>query len=89
MRADVAHHQRVAVGRGARRGLRADDAAAAALVLDDDRLAQRLGEALADLRADEVDAAAGLHRRDDLDRLGGIGLRKPLPRPYRRKREKL
>ena len=57
-----ADHQRVAVGRRARRGLRPDDAAAAALVLDHDRLAERLREALADLPRDEVDAAAGLHR---------------------------
>ena len=42
VRAHVADHQRIAVGRGARRRLRADDAAAAALVLDDDRLSQRL-----------------------------------------------
>ena len=38
----------------------------------DDRLAQGLRQPLADLPRDEIDAAAGLNRRDDLDRLRGI-----------------
>ena len=72
VRADVADHQRVAVGRGARGGERCDDAAAAALVLDDDRLAEHLAQPLGDGARDEIDAAARLHRRDDLDRLARI-----------------
>ena len=71
--AHVADHQRVAVGRGARGCLRADDAAAAALVLDDDGLAKRLLQAFANRPGDEIDAPARLHRRDDLDRLRRVG----------------
>ena len=44
-------HQRVAVGRGVRHLLRADDVRAAALVLDDDLLAPFLGEPLRRPRA--------------------------------------
>ena len=73
VRADVADHQRVAVGRGARDRERADDAAAAALVLDDDRLPERAPEPVGDRAGDEIDAAARLHRRDDLDRPVRIG----------------
>jgi hypothetical protein len=42
------------------------------LVLDDDRLAERLRQAFADLPRDQVDTAAGLDRRDDLDRFIGV-----------------
>ena len=68
VRPDVTDHQRVAVGRRARGGERADDSATSALVLDDDRLGKRAPEAVGDRARDEVDAAARLHRRDDLDR---------------------
>jgi hypothetical protein len=69
VRAHVADHQRVAVRRSLRRRHRSDDAAAAALVVDDDRLPERTSQPVGDLARDEVDAAAGLHRCDDLDRL--------------------
>src|SRR6476659_3763109 len=72
-------HQRVAVGRGARRGDAGDDAAAAALVLDDEVLAERLAPALADDARDHVVAAAGRDRDDVADRLARERLRARLP----------
>ncbi len=69
VRADVADHQRVAIGCRARRGHRPDHSPAAALVLDDDGLSERPAQAVGDGARDQVDATAGLHRRDDLDRL--------------------
>jgi hypothetical protein len=65
---DVADHQRIAVGRGARGRERPHDAAATALIVDDDRLSERLRKLLGDGTGDEVDAATRLHRRDDFDR---------------------
>ena len=73
MRADVADHQRVAVGRGARDGERTDDTAAAALIFHDDRLSEHAPEPIGDRTGDEIDAATRLHRRDDLDRPVRIG----------------
>jgi hypothetical protein len=69
VRPDVPDHQRVPVGRRARGGEGADDSAAAALVLDDDRLGKHAPEAVGDRARDEIDPAARLHRRDDLDRV--------------------
>src|SRR4029453_2369610 len=64
VRAHVAHHQRVAVGRRTRGRLRTYDATATALVFDDDRLPDRLRQPLADLAGDQVDSAARLDRGD-------------------------
>ena len=72
---DVALHQRVAVGYGARGGDAGDDAAAAALVLDDEVLAERLAPALGDDARDHVVAAAGGDRDDVADRLARKRLR--------------
>ena len=78
----AAHQQRVAVGLGARDGLRADVARRARLVLDDERRARDLGQALDEIPAQDIRAAAGGKADDDLDRAVGIGLgRSSVPRP--------
>ena len=61
--------ERVAVGRGVRDQLIAEDAAGARLVLDDDRLAEPLLHGVGEDAADDVGAAAGAERDDDMDRL--------------------
>ncbi len=70
--------KRVAIGRGARGGQRSDDAPTAALIVDDDRHAKREAEPIGDGARDQVDTAARLYRRDDLDRpvriVGWLGL---------------
>jgi hypothetical protein len=53
----------------ARRGHRPHHSPAAAQVLDDDGLSQRPAQTVGDGARDQVDASAGLHRGDDLDRL--------------------
>ena len=66
-RAGMAEQQRVAVGRGARDGARADGAAAAAAVVDDHLLVERVGQLLRHHARHGVDAAAGRighHERD-------------------------
>ncbi len=72
VRADVADHQRVAVGRRARRGHRGDGAAGAAGVLDDERLVERARKLVGHGAADEVEPAARLCRHHDLHRLRRI-----------------
>ena len=62
-------------GRLLRRIFGTDDAAGAALVLDDDRLAERFGKPRLDGPRDEVEIAAGRERDDDADRLRRIVLR--------------
>ena len=74
-RTDVGEQQRVAIGRGLGDDLRADVAVGAGLVLDDDRLAPRFRELLADRAREDVRRAARRVRHDDADRLCGIGLR--------------
>jgi hypothetical protein len=59
-----------------RGGFGADGAAGAGLVLDDHRLPPRFGEALPDDAAEDVGAAAGRERDDQVDRLVGVGLRR-------------
>ena len=71
MAADAAEEQRVAVGRRARRGLRADDAARARPVVDDHRLPELRGESLPDQPRDGVVAAAGGERHDQAQRFVG------------------
>ncbi len=61
--------QRVAVGRGLRRHLGADEAARAADVLDDDGLVQAHRQLLGDRASDDVVAATGWERNDEADRL--------------------
>src|SRR6185503_853982 len=75
MRADAADADRVAIGRRLGDHVRADVAARAGAVLDEDRLAPGLGPAIADqTRIDVGDAAHG-KRHDDPDRLGWVDLR--------------
>src|SRR5262249_49414858 len=74
MRADVAHHQRIAVRCRTRGRHRTDDPAAAALILDHDRLAENLAQSIAHPTCYQVDATARLHGRDDLDRPRRIGI---------------
>ena len=62
-----AHQQRVAIGLGAARLADADRAAGAALVFDDDRLAQLVAQGLGNRASDGVGHAAGReghHQRD-------------------------
>ena len=80
MRADVAHHQRVAVGLGARGVHGGDRAAAARRVLDEERLAEGALQLVGDGAADQVEAAAGLRGNDDPHRLGGVALRQAAER---------
>ena len=72
---DGVQHQRVAVGFRARRRFHADVAGSPRAVLDVDLPVQRLGERLGDEPRGDVHAAPGRERRDQLDRLAGIGLR--------------
>ena len=67
--------QRVAVGLGLGHDLRADIAAGARLVVDDDLLAQRLLQAGLDRPRQHVGDAARRERRHDAHRLRWIGLR--------------
>ena len=69
-----AHHQRVAVGRRMCRGLGANVAAGAGLVVDIEGLAQRLGQLLGEVAGRHVGPLPRLVGNDDLHRLGGIGL---------------
>ena len=68
--------QRVPVGRRVRRDFRADDAAGAAAVVDDDLLAQVLAQVRGDHAPDHVVAAAGRERNDEPHRLHRIVLRR-------------
>src|SRR5262249_8985675 len=64
-RRDVPERERVAVGAGARGGLRRDRATGARLVVDVERLAEARPEAIGDEATDEIDATAGRLWRDD------------------------
>ncbi|MEI2746274.1 MAG: hypothetical protein V9G22_12960 [Ottowia sp.] len=64
-----------AVGRGLGHHLGAQRAAGARLVLDDHRLAQRLGHVARQLARDQVVGAAGGEADDDADRAGPRRLR--------------
>ncbi len=75
-RAVAAHEQRVAVWRALRRGVGADVAVRAGLVLDHHRLAEGLRHFSADQARQEVVAAARGEGRDDVDRPVRIGLRR-------------
>ena len=72
---DVAHEERVAVGRGLRRRLGADDHAAAGTVVDDDRLAKRLAELRRELARAQVRRPAGTIGHDEPHRFARIALR--------------
>ena len=62
----------MAVGPGPHRLLQRNDAVAAGLVLDHDRLAEFFLEVLAENAGDDVGRAAGPVRDEDADRLGRI-----------------
>ena len=68
--------QRVAVGRGPRDRLGAQDRAGARTVLDHERLLEGLRQILAELAGKNVGRAAGRERHDDLHRPRRIGLRR-------------
>jgi hypothetical protein len=69
--------ERVTIGRGFRDVFGADLAGAAArLVLNHHLLAPRFRQPLAEPASDHVGDAAGGKRHDDVDRFGGIGLRR-------------
>ena len=70
---EPADHQRIAVRIAGRRGLGADDGAGAGLVLDHKTLAGALCEHVGDKPPDQIVAAAGPDRDDDLDGPVGIG----------------
>jgi hypothetical protein len=72
----AAHHQRIAVGRGARHRFGADAAVRADAVLDHHRLADAFGELRADDARREIGAAAGGKGDDDADGAHGIVLRR-------------
>jgi hypothetical protein len=77
-------HHGVAVGLGAHRLLEADVAVAAGLVLDQEGLAERLGEPRAEHAGGDVGDAARRHVDDHAHRLGGPGLRVGICRDQRR-----
>ncbi len=73
VRADRAHFERVAVGRRLGDEFRADVAARARPIVDDDALAPGFGEVLRDLAGENVGGAARRKRHDEADRLRRIG----------------
>ncbi|MNV61596.1 hypothetical protein D3C71_1541090 [compost metagenome] len=75
MRAGGGQQQRVAVRRGRGHLLGGDGAVGAALVLDDDALAQRLARFRRDRARQDVRRAARRVRHDQRDGFGRIGLR--------------
>jgi len=76
-RVRVGHReQRVAVGRGLRDSIAADDGAGAGAILDDEGLLERLGKVLRQHAGIDVGRPARTKRHDDLHGMGGIILRK-------------
>src|SRR6266853_3676264 len=75
MRGDTRDDQCVAVGRGLRDELRADNAARAGAVLDDEILLQGLAQLLRYQAAQSVGGSARCERNDDAHGLGGPTLR--------------
>jgi hypothetical protein len=73
VRGHCAHQERVAVGRGLGDDLRAEVAARAGAVLDDDLLAEPHRELRREDAADDVGGAAGRERDDHRDDLVGPG----------------
>jgi hypothetical protein len=74
MRAHMAHHDGVAIGRGARRTGDARGAARAGDILDHHGLAKRARHVLAHDAGDHVGRATGRKRNDHGDGLGGEAL---------------
>src|SRR5687768_16037826 len=74
MRCDAGHDERIAIGRAFRRRIRADHAAGARTILDDERLTEAIGELRADEASQRVRAAAGGEGGDYADGFGGPGL---------------
>ena len=72
MGGDVADHQGVAVGHGARSGLGGDRSSSARQVFDHEALAHDPAQAVGDDAPDQIDAAAGRLRRDDFHRSAGV-----------------
>jgi hypothetical protein len=69
---DGDHEKRVAVGRGFRRDIGADDAAGAGTIIDKNLLAELLTELVGDDAPDRVIAAAGWKRNDQADAAGRV-----------------
>src|SRR5213079_1507345 len=84
--ADAGEEKRVAVGRRLRRELRADRAAGAGPVVDDDRLAKLRADLLRDRARHGVVAAAGREGDDQVDRLRRV-LSERERRPEKQNRE--
>ena len=66
------HHDGVAIGRALRDLDRGCHRAGAGAVLDHERLAEAVGELLADQSPEDVGAAAGGERHDEIDLMAGI-----------------
>ena len=73
-RAGIAEHQHMAVGRRLGDHVGGDDAAGARHVLDDEGLAERVGEFFREQPRQHVGIAAGAGGRDQPHRMGGPGL---------------
>jgi len=78
-----AEMERIAVGRGLRRGRGADIAAGARTVLDDDVLPPRFGELLREDAPEHVDGAAARKRNEHVHGPVGIALRRCVRAPSR------
>ena len=78
MRTGIGHDQRVTIGCRFGGSLRADNTARAGLVIDDDGLAKRFVQLLADRARHDIGAAARCRWHDDaygFDRISGVLLR--------------
>jgi len=81
-------HQRVAVGRRFRERVVREQPGAAGPVLDDDRLAETLGELLPEKAADQIVARTGRRADQETDRPDRVRLRNRLAGGERRERHK-
>ena len=68
----VREQQRVAIGQGLRHQVGAEHAGRSGAIVDDDRLAEILGQLQPDNAADDVGAAPGRERHHQTDRSGRI-----------------
>ncbi len=68
----MAHHYRVAVGRGFRGQLRRQHAGCAGAIINDDLLAEALGQSLRDDTPDDIGAAARRKSDEHPHRFDGV-----------------